>query len=691
MPASRVSRGGPRRRVLSPGEIQPWMRPPPPVWDRPMGDSVLSFPPVNSYVWQRPPPQLSGLHSNHVLPYGYARPADRIRYDSAQRHVPRKPAPTRVSPSTGVSPSTSVSPSTGVSPSSGVSPSTSVSPSTGVSPATVSWSNVPTAVVRPRSQAGLSQPGGGGGAVAGGGAVPDRSSAVYGAHSQPMMQGRGGAGYAPVYMPEYPTKPVSSPVPNSGSKIPTHPDVVFKPLPFFDVIGELLKPTSLAPSYAPGKGYNDGMYGFHLTPQQADDIASNHDGRIGTKLEYPVQIQMRLCLLETSCPQEDHFPPNISVRVNGKTCQLPNPIMSTKPGVEPRRPPKPVNITPLCRISPVQPNTVQISWGVELGRAYCVSICVVRRLSSQDLLNRLRTRGAKNADFTRGLIKEKLCEGYEDEIATTSLKCSLQCPLGKCRMQLPCRATTCQHLQCFDASLYIQMNERKPTWVCPVCDKPALYSSLVIDGYFAEVLKKTSGSCMEVTLHQDGSWREVSKEVKEKPKEEEPSVKVHSLEDDSGSDEVKVTEEKEASPEKKKKEPACVDLTLSDSDDDAPPPPKKRLAAAAAAAGSSSTEVSGNKHSGSSSEASSTATGGSGSLAALRSMSMSPGATVSGAAPYYQSVRQPASAGPLHFDPVGWPYMPTVSSMSAWPSSSSAQPAPQPPPPSSSPDVISLD
>ena len=77
--------------------------------------------------------------------------------------------------------------------------------------------------------------------------------------------------------------------------------------------------------------------------------------------------------------------------------------MSTKVGVEPRRPPKPVNITPLCRISPVQANTVHISWGVELGRAYCVGISIVRRLSSQDLLNRLRTRGAKNADFTRGL------------------------------------------------------------------------------------------------------------------------------------------------------------------------------------------------------------------------------------------------------------------------------------------------
>lgn len=27
------------------------------------------------------------------------------------------------------------------------------------------------------------------------------------------------------------------------------------------------------------------------------------------------------------------------------------------------------------------------------------------------------------------------------------------------------------------------MNERKPTWNCPVCDKPALYEKLVIDGY----------------------------------------------------------------------------------------------------------------------------------------------------------------------------------------------------------------
>ena len=55
--------------------------------------------------------------------------------------------------------------------------------------------------------------------------------------------------------------------------------------------------------------------------------------------------------------------------------------------------------------------------------------------------------------------------------------------LGKMRLTIPCRSMTCSHLQCFDATLYIQMNEKKPTWVCPVCDKKAPYEHLIIDGW----------------------------------------------------------------------------------------------------------------------------------------------------------------------------------------------------------------
>src|SRR6218665_2588364 len=53
--------------------------------------------------------------------------------------------------------------------------------------------------------------------------------------------------------------------------------------------------------------------------------------------------------------------------------------------------------------------------------------------------------------------------------------------LGKMRMTVPCRASTCNHLQCFDAPTFLQMNEKKPTWLCPVCDKAAQFQNLIID------------------------------------------------------------------------------------------------------------------------------------------------------------------------------------------------------------------
>merc|ERR1712218_754421 len=100
-------------------------------------------------------------------------------------------------------------------------------------------------------------------------------------------------------------------------------------------------------------------------------------------------------------------------------------------------------------------------------------------LNYKDLLNQLTAKGQRQPDYTKALIKEKLAD-QDQEIATTSCKVSLACPLGKMRMSFPCRASTCDHLQCFDAQLYLMMNEKKPKWVCPVCNKAAYYENLLI-------------------------------------------------------------------------------------------------------------------------------------------------------------------------------------------------------------------
>ncbi|XP_060611363.2 E3 SUMO-protein ligase PIAS1 [Anolis sagrei] len=283
---------------------------------------------------------------------------------------------------------------------------------------------------------------------------------------------------------------------------PVHPDIKLQRLPFYDLLDELIKPTSLASDNS--QRFRETCFAFALTPQQVQQISSSMDIS-GTKCDFTVQVQLRFCLSETSCPQEDHFPPNLCVKVNGKPCSLPGYLPPTKNGVEPKRPSRPINITSLVRLSTTVPNTIVVSWTAEIGRTYSMAVYLVKQLSSTVLLQRLRAKGIRNPDHSRALIKEKLTADPDSEIATTSLRVSLLCPLGKMRLAIPCRSLTCSHLQCFDATLYIQMNEKKPTWVCPVCDKKAPYEHLIIDGLFMEILKYCT-DCDEIQFKEDGSW-----------------------------------------------------------------------------------------------------------------------------------------------------------------------------------------
>jgi len=302
------------------------------------------------------------------------------------------------------------------------------------------------------------------------------------------------------------SKPGPDPPPSSHHLVyPTYPDVTLQKLPFYRIESTLLKPCSLQPNG--NARFQEQTFTFHLTPQQASDISNSSYRDENNRVDYRKQIQMRFSLLETSCEQEDNFPSSICVKANSRLCPLPNPIPTNKPGAEPKRPPKPINITALCKLSATTANCVNVSWAVEVGRGYTVSVYLVDKLSYVDLLQQLKTKGHRQPDYTRALIKEKLND-QDTEIATTSCKVSLACPLGKMRMKIPCRASTCDHLQCFDASLYLQMNEKKPKWRCPVCNKTALNDNLLIDGFFMELIvsPRLPDDEHEIVLHNDASW-----------------------------------------------------------------------------------------------------------------------------------------------------------------------------------------
>ena len=209
---------------------------------------------------------------------------------------------------------------------------------------------------------------------------------------------------------------------------------------------------------------------------------------------------------------------------------LPNPVPG-KDNSEPKRPPKALDISKMVKLTPSMPNKVSVKWASDSGKGWVVALNLVENLTATQLLERLVQKGTRNSAFTKDIIKKKLSDD-DDGIATTNIKVNLiffiifsvriinhlvkvtlACPLGKMRMSSPCRPTTCDHLQCFDAHLFIQMNEKKSTWKCPVCDGVALYDTLMVDGYFLDVINapELPEDENEIILSQDGSWHPVPK------------------------------------------------------------------------------------------------------------------------------------------------------------------------------------
>lgn len=110
--------------------------------------------------------------------------------------------------------------------------------------------------------------------------------------------------------------------PQTNPSFPIYPPVRLKKLAFYDVLGELIKPSTLIPSNNHQR-IQEKTFTFNLSPQQATELAVNRDIRNPNKIEHIIQVQLRFCQLDTTAEQEDCFPPNVIVKVNNKPCQLP--------------------------------------------------------------------------------------------------------------------------------------------------------------------------------------------------------------------------------------------------------------------------------------------------------------------------------------------------------------------------------
>lgn len=274
------------------------------------------------------------------------------------------------------------------------------------------------------------------------------------------------------------------------------PRVRFKRLPFYDVLAQLLPPARLATSGS--ADCQTTRLQFQFGQQHLKDIRSSLTQNVGSTPE--LQVHLRFRLLDTSLEQ-DSYPSDLAVMVNALLVPLPASIPAKfTEGAPTEWICLLINITSFCVLSPSVKNLVSVTWRPVRQREYVAVVFLVRKLSVATVLSGLPRR----VILTRTMMnvqRQANCDG----IAVTGLQVSLTCPLGRTRMSLPCRARSCRHMQCFDASNYLLVNERRPTWMCPVCGQRAACSSLV-DKLFAHIVAEAPGDCDSIVFREDGSW-----------------------------------------------------------------------------------------------------------------------------------------------------------------------------------------
>ncbi|XP_059456820.1 E4 SUMO-protein ligase PIAL1-like isoform X2 [Corylus avellana] len=92
------------------------------------------------------------------------------------------------------------------------------------------------------------------------------------------------------------------------------------------------------------------------------------------------------------------------------------------------------------------------------------------------------------------------------EIIEGPSRVSLNCPISHKRIKTPVKGHLCKHYQCFDYENFIEMNSRRPSWRCPLCNQSICHLDIRIDQDMAKILGEVAETVVDVIISADGSW-----------------------------------------------------------------------------------------------------------------------------------------------------------------------------------------
>lgn len=211
-------------------------------------------------------------------------------------------------------------------------------------------------------------------------------------------------------------------------------------------------------------------------------------------------------------PVDVAFPGQIEVKINGDEVRSNYKGMKNKPGTT-----KPADITNSVRKANNYPNQVAVTYALTKQR-FSFMVHLVKHISADTLTERVRTGRHGGGIISKQKVLDEMNKANADpDIAATAVRMSLKDPISTLRINLPVRSAVCKHNQCFDGSMFMQLQEQAPQWSCPVCSKSVSFESLCVDKYFEEILQKTPPSIEKVDIEPNGEWRIIKEEEDTKP------------------------------------------------------------------------------------------------------------------------------------------------------------------------------
>ncbi|GJN91907.1 hypothetical protein Rhopal_004932-T1 [Rhodotorula paludigena] len=280
----------------------------------------------------------------------------------------------------------------------------------------------------------------------------------------------------------------------------------FRPSPFFRVDKSLSGVTTLAKA-TPGDRKTS-VISLQLTEAQRALLAASKESPSNP------QYQVRLyCTSDTNYnplrpsagtqyPAPVEFPLTCEIKLNGVTVNANTKGIKKQPGTAP-----PVNLSgkagAAVALTAGAMNRIEFIY-INTEKTYYLIAYLVEYTPVPTVVSRVKAGKTKSKDEVIGDIVKL---NSDEDVEASSFGLSLKDPLSFMRIDIPIRSQHCDHIACFDASTWFEVNEQTPQWQCPICSKTLKVDDMVVDGYLEDILKICSSSVESVTVEPDGTWR----------------------------------------------------------------------------------------------------------------------------------------------------------------------------------------